>query len=180
MLRAARVVAARVHRQLESKIMVTGFSQGGQAASALAHALQHGVGSHLRLRAVAGISGLYDVQHAELPAALDGTLNPRLAAFYLAYWVTAMNRFHHLYANPSQAFRDPYDKTIPTLFDGLHSDTPGSSSHCFYQSAATAHQAVPGAADPPERRDPEAHPLRRHHLHQLGPARAGPAVRRAR
>lgn len=122
MVRAARVVATRVHRQLESKIMVTGFSQGGQAALAFAHALQHGVGSHLRLGAVAGISGPYDVQHAELPAALDGTLNPKLAAFYLAYWVTAMNRFHHLYSNASKAFRDPYDKSMPKLFDGLHSD----------------------------------------------------------
>jgi dienelactone hydrolase len=122
MLRAARVVAERVHRQLESKIMVTGFSQGGQAALAFAHALQHGVGSRLRLRAVAGISGPYDLQHAELPAALDGTLNPKLAAFYVAYWITSMNKFHHLYARPSQAFRDPYDKTMPDLFDGLHSD----------------------------------------------------------
>jgi secretory lipase len=122
MLRAARVVATRVHRQLESKIMVTGFSQGGQAALAFAHALQHGVGSHLRLGAVAGISGPYDVQHAELPAALEGTLNSKLAAFYLAYWVTAMDRFHHLYSNPSHVFRDPYDKTVPKLFDGLHSD----------------------------------------------------------
>jgi dienelactone hydrolase len=122
MLRAARVVAERVHRQLESKIMVTGFSQGGQAALAFAHALQHGVGSRLRLGAVAGISGPYDVQHAELPAALDGTLNPKLAAFYVAYWVTSMNKFHHLYAHASQAFKAPYDKTMPKLFDGSHSD----------------------------------------------------------
>ena len=77
MLRAARVVAARVHRQLEPKILVTGFSQGGQAALALAHALQHGVGSHLRLGAVAAISGPYDVLHAELPAALRRNAQPQ-------------------------------------------------------------------------------------------------------
>lgn len=122
MLRATQVVASRAHRRLEPTIMVTGFSQGGQAAMALARALQQGAGPHLRLGAVAAISGPYDLEHAELPAALDGSLNPKLVAFYLGYWVTAMNRFHHLYTDPGQVFRAPYDKTVPRLYDGLHSD----------------------------------------------------------
>ena len=122
MLRAAQAVASRQNRRLNSKIMVTGFSQGGQAAMALARTLQHGAGPRLHLGAVAAISGPYDLQYAELPAALDGTLNPKTSTFYLAYWVTAMNRLHYLYADPAEAFRAPYDKTIEQLYNGLHSD----------------------------------------------------------
>jgi hypothetical protein len=122
MLRAAQVVASREHRRLAPKVLVTGFSQGGHAALALARALQHGAAPRLHLAGVAPISGPYDLQHAELPAALDGTLNPKSATFYLGYWVTAMNRLHHLYTNPGQAFRAPYDSTIDQLYDGLHTD----------------------------------------------------------
>ena len=122
MLRAARVVASREHRRLDSTILVTGFSQGGQAAMATARALQQGAGGDLRLGAVAAISGPYDLLHVELPAALDGTLNPKDMAFYLGYWVTSMNRFHHLYTDPGQVFRAPYDTTVPRLYNGYHSD----------------------------------------------------------
>jgi len=122
MLRAARVVASREHRRLDATIMVTGFSEGGQAAMTLARALQQGAAPHLHLGAVGTISGPYDLQYAQLPAALDGSLNPKFAAFYLGYWVTAMNRFHHLYTDPAQVFLAPYDTTVPRLYNGLHSD----------------------------------------------------------
>jgi hypothetical protein len=124
MLRAAWVVAAREHRRLSSRILVTGFSEGGQAAMALGRALQQGTARPLHLAAVAPISGPYDLLGAQLPAALDptGPLNPKYAAFYLAYWVVATNHFHHLYASPRQVFRAPYDMTVPKLDNGHHSD----------------------------------------------------------
>jgi len=144
MLRAARVVAAREHRRLDSTVLVTGFSQGGQAAMATARALQHGAGGRLRLGAVAPISGPYDLLHAQLPAALDGALFPPASGFYLGYWVTSMNRFHHLYTHPGQAFRAPYDTTVPGLFNGYHTDNqvknglPASPQQLF--TAAFLHQ----------------------------------------
>lgn len=124
MLRAAYAVAAREHQRLASRVLLTGFSEGGQAAMALGHALQQGAIRHLRLAAVAPVSGPYDLLNAELPAALDpaGPLNPKFAAFYLSYWVVANNRFHHLYASPRRVFRAPYDTTVPRLEDGRHSD----------------------------------------------------------
>ena len=122
MLRAVKVVAAHERRRLDPTILVTGFSQGGQAAMATARALQQGAGGHLRLGAVAAISGPYDLLRVELPAGLDGTLNPKDMTFYLGYWVTSMNRFHHLYTDPGQVFRAPYDTTVPRLYNGYHSD----------------------------------------------------------
>jgi Secretory lipase len=123
MLRAARTVAARHGRKLDPKVMVSGFSQGGQAAMATARALQSGAVRDFRLAAVAGVSGPYDIQHAQVPVALAGhPLDPRASSFYLGYWVTAMNSQYHLYNRPSEVFLPPYDKTAEPLFDGLHSD----------------------------------------------------------
>jgi hypothetical protein len=124
MLRAANVVAAREHRRLSPSVLVTGFSEGGQSAMAVGRALQQGAARPLRLAAVAPISGPYDLLGAQLPAALDptGPLDPKFAAFYLAYWVVATNHFHRLYASPQRVFRAPYDKTVPNLDNGWHSD----------------------------------------------------------
>src|SRR5579875_305979 len=124
MLRAAYVVAAREHRRLSTSVLVTGFSEGGQTAMAVGHALQQGTIRRVHLAAVAPISGPYDLLGAELPAALDptGPLNPKDSAFYLSYWVVAGNHFHRLYTNPRQVFQAPYDKTVPNLENGWHSD----------------------------------------------------------
>jgi predicted esterase len=123
MLRAARLFAAGHGRTLDGHVLVTGFSQGGAAAMALARALQDNADRHIRLSGVAPISGPYDVQHAEIPAAFtDRTLDPKEAAFYFAYWTVSMNRLHHLYDAPAQAFLPPYDTTVDQLFDGRHSE----------------------------------------------------------
>ncbi len=122
LLRAARDLTARHGRTLDGRVMVTGFSQGGQAAMALGRALQQGSVPGFRLAALAPISGPYAVERAELPAVLSGDIEPHTATFYLAYWITSMNRLHHLYDTPGQAFRAPYDTTVEGLFDGLHTE----------------------------------------------------------
>jgi pimeloyl-ACP methyl ester carboxylesterase len=123
MLRAARIVAQREGRRLDGRILVTGFSQGGQAAMALGRALQGGVDHHLRLAALAPVSGPYDVQHAELPVGLaaHSPLDPKEVTFYFSYWLSSMNRLHGIYKTPFQVFKSPYDKTVDGLFDGFHS-----------------------------------------------------------
>jgi dienelactone hydrolase len=122
LLRAGLTVAARHGRHLDPRVFVTGFSQGGQAAMALARALQQGADPRLRLGALAPVSGTYDVAHAELPAIFSGQITPRSATFYLPYLLLAWNRIYHLYQRPAQAFRAPYDHTMPILYDGYHTD----------------------------------------------------------
>jgi cephalosporin-C deacetylase-like acetyl esterase len=58
LLRAARTVASQQHRRLDPRILVTGFSQGGQAAMALGRALQGGADPYLRLGALARLAAL--------------------------------------------------------------------------------------------------------------------------
>ncbi|SFW74546.1 Secretory lipase [Amycolatopsis australiensis] len=123
LLRAARTVAGRHGRKLDANVRVTGFSQGGQAAMALAKALQSGVDPRLRLAGVATISGPFDAQYAEIPAGLvTRTLDQPGTAFYLAYATVSMNRLFHVYRDPSEVFKAPYDKTVESLFDGSHEE----------------------------------------------------------
>lgn len=121
LLRAARELAGRHHTGLDGRVMVTGFSQGGQASMALSQALRAGADRRFRLVATAPISGPYDVAGAELPALLGGRLHPQIATFYIAYWTVSMNRLYGLYADPAEVFRAPYDATVEKLFDGRHS-----------------------------------------------------------
>ncbi|MER6950113.1 hypothetical protein ABT294_39460 [Nonomuraea sp. NPDC000554] len=117
-LKAARTLAGQHQVTLDKRIMVTGFSQGGHAAMALGAALQKD--RDLDVSAIAPISGPFDIEHAEFPAAVDGTLDGRSAAFYLAYWLTSMDRVYDIYQEPSEAFRPPYDAKVTDLLDGSH------------------------------------------------------------
>ncbi|MEU0485928.1 acetylxylan esterase [Streptosporangium sp. NPDC006013] len=118
LLKAARRLARQQQVTLDKRIMVTGFSQGGHAAMALGAALQKD--TDLDVSAIAPISGPLDVEHAEFPAAVGGRLDGRSAAFYLAYWLTSMDRVYDIYQKPSEAFRSPYDAKVTGLLDGSH------------------------------------------------------------
>ena len=120
MLRASRAIAARHGRHLDPQVYLTGFSQGGQAAMALGQALQHGADPRWRLGALAPVSGTYDIAHAEFPATFSGQIAPKSATFYLPYLLLAWNRIYHLYQRPAEAFRAPFDRTMPVLFNGYH------------------------------------------------------------
>lgn len=114
-LRAARRVTPLSHR-----VLVTGFSQGGQAAMLVGRALR--TDRHFRLAALAPINGPHDIRGAELPAALDGRLDDRSATFYLAYSMVSWNRRYHLWNDPAEAFRPRYAKKIEWLFDNNKSE----------------------------------------------------------
>ncbi|MGW5605041.1 alpha/beta hydrolase [Streptomyces sp. NPDC003753] len=122
MLRAARTAAARLGRPLTGDVYATGFSQGGQVAMALGRALRQGADRTFRLKALAPVSGPYDIEGQEVPALFDGRVNDTSGVLYTAYWLVAQNRLHHLYDKPSEVFRAPYADRVEALFDGTHAD----------------------------------------------------------
>ncbi|MFI1399277.1 alpha/beta hydrolase [Streptomyces sp. NPDC020681] len=122
MLRASRTAARMLGRPLTGDVYATGFSQGGQVAMALGRTLHKGADPRLRLRALAPVSGPYDLVNAELPGIFDGSVNDTSAVFYLAYFLTAQNRIHPVYRTPADAFRQPYAARIEQLFDGSHAE----------------------------------------------------------
>ncbi|MFD4633803.1 alpha/beta hydrolase [Streptomyces sp. NPDC058284] len=119
MLRASRTAAGRKGRALSGDLYITGFSQGGQVAMALAKELK-GKHSGFRTRAVAPVSGPYDLSGEEMPALYDGRVNGTSGVFYLSYFLVAQNRLHPVYKNPAEAFRAPYAPLVEKLFDGRH------------------------------------------------------------
>lgn len=119
MLRAAHRFAASKGRELDRRIHLTGFSQGGAAAIALAHQLQDHAPSGFTVASLAPISGPYDLRGVELPDALGGRLDPAVTSFYVGYLLTAWSRLGDA-PSPARMFLPPYDKKVGELFDGSH------------------------------------------------------------
>jgi acetyl esterase/lipase len=134
-LRATRTLAARSGKRLDRRVLVSGFSQGGQASMVVGRALRRS--SEFDLGAIAGIAGPYDIRGQELPAALDGRLDNISAMIYLGYAMTSWNRAYHLWDSPSEAFRAPYDQMAETWFDSDHTEEsviaalPGTPQELF-------------------------------------------------
>uniref|UniRef100_A0AAU2JTE6 Alpha/beta hydrolase n=1 Tax=Streptomyces sp. NBC_00049 TaxID=2903617 RepID=A0AAU2JTE6_9ACTN len=119
MLKASRTAAGRLGRPVTRDVYATGFSQGGQVAMALGRELSRGRDG-FRLRGLAPIAGPYDLTGTEIPGITDGRVAPVSAVFYLSYFLTAQNRLHPLYKDPSEVFRAPYAQAVEGLFDGTH------------------------------------------------------------
>ncbi|MEU6771499.1 alpha/beta hydrolase [Streptomyces sp. NPDC046759] len=122
MLRAARTAARGLGRTVTGDLYVTGFSQGGQVAMALARAVQDGHAPGFRLRALAPVAGPYDLTGTEVPALTDGRVNDVSGVFYISYFLVAQNRLHPVYKDPAEVFRQPYAARAEQLFDGRHED----------------------------------------------------------
>ncbi|WP_189960893.1 alpha/beta hydrolase [Streptomyces violascens] len=122
MLRATRTAARELGRPLSGDVYGTGFSQGGQVAMALGKALGQGADAHFRLKALAPVSGPYDLAGQEVPALFDGRVNDTSGVLYMSYWLTAQNRLHPLYRSTGEAFRAPYDRVVDGLLDGSHTE----------------------------------------------------------
>jgi hypothetical protein len=119
MLRAARAFVTGRSLRFDSRVQVAGFSQGGKVALAVGAALQGAADPGLQLAALAGIAGPYDLEHAQIPQ--QRTLDPYGVSFYLTYTALAWDPIFGIYDKPSEVFRPPYDRTLPRLFDGHHS-----------------------------------------------------------
>ncbi|GAA2918978.1 hypothetical protein GCM10020221_14030 [Streptomyces thioluteus] len=118
-LRAARTLAHRNGRELERKVQVSGFSQGGPATMLVGRALQQeDADRYFRPGALAPVSGPFDLSAFETAAADDRIVKSGL---YLAYFATAWNKTYGLYKSPGDVFRAPYDQKVEGLFDGYHS-----------------------------------------------------------
>jgi alpha-beta hydrolase superfamily lysophospholipase len=115
-LRAARELAGRTGRRPDSRVLVTGHSQGGHVTMALGAALQRGADPRLALAGLAPISGPMHMSRS-VAHALAGQIDHSVA--YMAYLTVAWNRLYHLYDSPSDAFNKP---SIEELFDGDHRD----------------------------------------------------------
>lgn len=106
---------------LNQQVLISGFSQGGSAALALARQLESDPAGW-RPRAVAAISGPYDIAGSQLPAMRVGRVDPRASTIYMAYVLTAWNDRLPIYTEPGELFRAPYDGRVERLMDGTQAE----------------------------------------------------------
>ncbi|MEQ4725111.1 lipase family protein [Nonomuraea sp. B19D2] len=116
-LRATRAFTRDHERRLDSRVLVSGFSQGGPATMMVGRFLQQGHDPYFQLGGLAPIAGPFDLSSFEAAAADDKI---RMASLYLAYFVISADRYTDIYRTPSEAFRAPYDEQVEKLFDGNH------------------------------------------------------------
>jgi len=109
--RAARQVAERQRIAWPKDVFLIGFSQGAHATLAAAAAFP----AAGRLRALAGISGPYNLSDLQLAFTLAG--QSPVDSAYLGYILSA---YAHLYPAPgaSDYLKPPYDRQLDGLFDG--------------------------------------------------------------
>jgi acetyl esterase/lipase len=122
LLAAAHTFAERRHRRLDDGTLVTGFSQGGTAAMALGRLLEDRGVPHLRLAALAPMSGPYDLEHAELPAIVAGDLDAADSNYYLSYLMRRWQSIYRVFGAPADVWRGTWGARVGELFDGRHDD----------------------------------------------------------
>ena len=118
LLPAARALAQRDARELDRRVLVTGFSQGAVAALGLARQLQEGQ----ELAALAPMSGPYAIERAQIPATLAGRLDERTANYYLSYGMLAWQPLFGVFDAPGDVWRGHWGPRLRRLFDGTHDD----------------------------------------------------------
>lgn len=118
MLLATEVIAQREDIDLNGQLFVTGYSEGGYAAAATQRLLEDEYSAELPITASAPMAGPYDMSGimADLMLAREAFSNP----YYLPYTLLAYDAVYDIFDTPSDIFVDPFDATIPPLFDGLH------------------------------------------------------------
>ncbi|PWU15989.1 MAG: hypothetical protein C5B49_11150 [Bdellovibrio sp.] len=118
MLRATRKAAATLKLGLNSRLFLTGYSQGGHSTMALHRYLETKLAKEFQVAASAPMSGPYDLSGITL----QGTLrNPSAnASAYVAYALLAQSQIYQHDSWLESAIQPDVLAMLPDLFDGTH------------------------------------------------------------
>lgn len=116
-IRASKRFCKRYDVELDGRLFLVGYSQGGYVTLAAQRAIEEGANVGLDLTAVASLSGAYDlVGIVEIMLANPNDNDVVLAA----YFITAYNDIYG-WGRLSEIFVPPYDALVTGLFDGTRS-----------------------------------------------------------
>ncbi|MCR9154282.1 MAG: T9SS type A sorting domain-containing protein [Bacteroidetes bacterium] len=104
---------------LNSEVFVTGYSQGGHAAMAVAKYIQdENLSTEFNVVAAAPASGPYNLAGSQSTVFLYD--QPYSNPGYVVYLLLGMNEAYggSLFSNPSEILKAPYDVSIPPYFNG--------------------------------------------------------------
>lgn len=163
-IRAARAASGYVGANLNGKVMLTGYSQGGHSSMAAHREIEKSLASEINVVAGAHLAGPYNLSGSmKLTDAIAGY------QFFVPYLVTAWQKIYgNLYSDVKTAFKAPYADWIETLLPnptlnyttlvtsgklpGMLGETPNQARDALFQPAfisditANANNAVVAAA----------------------------------
>jgi hypothetical protein len=119
MLKALKEYCTTNAIPLNGQLFLSGYSQGGHASMVTHRMIEKDFSSEFTVTASAPMSGAYDMSGVMVDVMLSDSVYA--APAYLPYLVLSWNPIYNLYANISDAFKVPYDTTLPPLFDGTRS-----------------------------------------------------------
>lgn len=102
---------------LNGQHFVSGYSQGGHAAMAMAKRMQEDPYAGFPLAAAAPMSGPYDMSGTQLPMGMaqEQYSNPAYLAYTLLAW---QQTYGNLFVELSEIFQEPFASGLPPMFDG--------------------------------------------------------------
>lgn len=118
MIRAGKRVCESLDVQLNDKLMIFGYSQGGHATMALNKEIQENYADEFTVTASAPMAGPYDMSGYQAAPFTEEI--SYVAPYYFPYLLFSYNSAYDLYPNYSDFLKSPYDETLPPLFDGMH------------------------------------------------------------
>lgn len=127
---------------LNGQHFVSGYSQGGHAAMAMAKRMQEDPDAGFPLAAAAPMSGPYDMSGTQLPMGMaqEEYSNPAYLAYTLLAW---QQTYGNLFVDLSEIFQEPFASGLPAMFDG---ETPVEMIN-DYLAGPTADIVQPGALE---------------------------------
>ena len=127
---------------LNGQHFVSGYSQGGHAAMAMAKEMQENPDAGFPLAAAAPMSGPYDMSGTQLPAGMaqEQYSNPAYLAYILLAW---QQTYGNIFVDLSEVFQEPFASGLPAMFDG---ETDGDMIN-DYLAGPTVDIVQPGALD---------------------------------
>ncbi|HHW4678976.1 MAG TPA: alpha/beta hydrolase family protein [Xylella sp.] len=120
-VRAARNLLRRLNTPLSYKLMLSGVSQGGQAALAVQRELEAHPSREFSLVASAPISGPYALSQTILESwsGRNDVGENALIIPSASYLIIGMQRvYHNIYISPLQVFQDPWAEKVEAWFPG--------------------------------------------------------------
>ena len=146
-IRAARNAAKALGANLNGKVMLTGYSQGGHSSMAAHREIEKNLSSEINVVAGAHLAGPYNLSGSmKLTDAIAGY------QFFVPYLVTAWQKIYgNLYSDVKVAFKAPYADYIesllpsPTLnyttlltsgkLPGINGESPNQARDAMFQAA---------------------------------------------
>jgi pimeloyl-ACP methyl ester carboxylesterase len=117
-LRAARHFTAREGIDLEDRIFLLGYSEGGYATAAAQQLIEREHADEFRLAGSAPMAAPWDLSGSMVD--LFKSDDPYSSPHFLPYTLLAYNDVYGLEDDLSRVLTNPYDETLPPLFDGTH------------------------------------------------------------